>query len=212
MKIRYNAVLLAATFYAGAYTAVAFPPSSHTFSGEHLTRGPSHPLFSFPNEMLSAECTVAGRASTAFTNVFEKTKGFLPKGAEVTADAVQIWPHAIPPFLAPWTYLPQTRRHEDAMNVMLSDDRKTLYFNQGYASLWGETLERKEGMSPYSWMDVISDTDEAIVAVRAYPGGLFIPRVISLIIEKKTGRAAYSFNDGEIGEHSVAGSEIWMCD
>jgi hypothetical protein len=94
---------------------------------------------------------------------------------------------------------------------MLSDDRKTLYWNEGYASLWGETLERKEGMSPYSWLDVISETHKVIVAARAYPGGLFIPQVHSLIIEKETGRATYSFNNGNMAGFLTAGAEIWTC-
>ena len=94
---------------------------------------------------------------------------------------------------------------------MLSDDRKTLYWNEGYASLWGETLERKEGMSPYSWMDVISETDKVIVGARAYPGGLFSPQVHSLMIDKKTGRATYSFNEALPGGTLRSGSEIWTC-
>jgi hypothetical protein len=217
LKKRYKAALLAATFYAGAYTAIASPPTSYTFAGKQILGGPSRALFSSfssPGELLSAECTVEGRASAAYRDVFEEnTKSLEPKGAEVQASAVNIWSHTIlPPFLAPWTYLPESRPHEDARNVMLSDDRKTLYWKEGYASLWGETLERKEGMSPYSWMDVISETDEVIVAARAYPGGLFIPQVSSLIIEKKTGRATYSFNDGSIGGNIMASSETWMCD
>jgi hypothetical protein len=45
---------------------------------------------------------------------------------------------------------------------------------------------------------MVSETDKVIVAVRAYPGGLFIPQVSSLMIEKKTGRATYSFNNGDM--------------
>jgi hypothetical protein len=74
------------------------------------------------------------------------------------------------------------KKRYTAALLALSDDRKTLYWKEGYASLWSETLERKE-VSPYSWMDVLGETDKAIVAIRAYPGGLFIPQVSSLIIE-----------------------------
>jgi hypothetical protein len=119
---------------------------------------------------LSAECDVDGTTSTGYEDVFEEnTKSLAPGGAEVQASAVRIWSDAIlPPFLAPWTYLPKSRPHEDARNVMLSDDRKTLYWHEGYASLWGETLERKEEMSPYSCMEVISETDKVIAAARAF--------------------------------------------
>ena len=214
MKKRYTAALLAATFYAGAYTAIGLPPTRYTFAGEQLPLSPSRALFSSPGALLSAECNVGGRASTAYTSVFDEKTKLVPKGEEVSASAVGIFPSAgnILFVLLPWTYLPKPRPHEDTANVMLSDDRKTLYWAPGNASLWGETLERKEGMSPYSWMDVISETDEVIVAARAYPGGLFIPQVHSLIIEKKTGRAIYSFNDGSIGGNIMAGSETWMCD
>jgi hypothetical protein len=208
VKKRYTAALLAATFYAGAYTAIAVPPTSYTFTGKHFD-APSHALFSSPGELLSAECSVAGRASTAYESVFDE-KSYGPGGAEVTASAVNIFSRGII-FLAPWTRQPESRHHEDTRNVMLSDDRKTLYWNEGYASLWGETLERKEGMSPYSWMDVISDTDKVIVAARAYPGGLFIPQVHSLIIEKETGSATYSFNNGNMAGFLTAGAEIWTC-
>jgi hypothetical protein len=213
VKKRYKAALLAATFYAGAYTVVALPSTSYTFAGKQNRGGPSRALFSSPGELLSAECDVDGTTSTGYKDVFEEnTKSLAPGGAEVQASAVRIWSDAIlPPFLAPWTYLPKSRSHEDARNVMLSDDRKTLYWNEGYASLWGETLERKEGMSPYSWMDVISETDKVIVAARAYPGGLFIPQISSLIIEKKTGRATYSFNSGNMAGVLMAGTEIWTC-
>jgi hypothetical protein len=213
LKKRYTAALLAATFYAGAYTAIALPPTSYTFAGKHLgAPAPSHALFSSPGELLSAECHVAGTTSTAHTDVFEEnTKSLAPVGAKVQASAVSILSSRSFPLLAPWTYLPESRPHEDATNVMLSDDRKTLYWNEGYASLWGETLERKEGMAPYSWMDVISETDKVIVAARAYPGGLFIPKVSSLIIEKKTGRATYSFNNGNMAGFLTAGAEIWTC-
>jgi hypothetical protein len=212
LKKLYKAALLAATFYAGAYTAIGLPPTSYTFAGKHLGfPSPSHALFSSPGELLSAECHVAGTTSTAYTDVFEEnTKSLAPVGAKVHASAVSILSPRSFPLLAPWTYW-KAAPNEDARNVMLSDDRKTLYWNEGYASLWGETLERKEGMAPYSWMDVISETDKVIVAARAYPGGLFIPKVSSLIIEKKTGRATYTFNNGNMAGFLTAGAEIWTC-
>ena len=83
MKKRYIVALLAITFYAGAYTAVTFPPTNYTFAGKHFG-APSHALFSSPGELLSAECHVDGTASTAFKNVFEEnTKSLAPEGAEV---------------------------------------------------------------------------------------------------------------------------------
>lgn len=208
MKKRYTAALLAAAFYAGAYTAIVLPPASYTFAWNEIPLVPTHALFSSPGDLLSAECHVDGRASTAYNDVYkENTKSGARDGAEVGASALSpSWA-----FFAPWTYPLKDRPHEDTRNVMLSGDRKTLYWNEGYASLWGETLERKEGMSPYSWMDVISETDKVIVAARPYPGGLFIPQVHSLMIDKKTGLATYSFNNGEMAGFFVAGSEIWTC-
>jgi hypothetical protein len=58
---------------------------------------------------------------------------------------------------------------------------------------------------------VVSETDKVIVAARAYPGGLFIPQAHSLIIEKETGRATYSFNNGNMAGFLTAGAEIWTC-
>jgi hypothetical protein len=194
--------------HGGSFTANQLYVCREAKPGRPVTR-----TVFFAGELLSAECDVGGTTSTGYEDVFEEnTKSLAPGGAEVQVSAVRIWSDAIlPPFLAPWTYLPKSRPHEDARNVMLSDDRKTLYWHEGYASLWGETLERKEGMSPYSWMEVISETDKVIAAARAYPGGLFIPQVSSLIIEKKTGRATYSFNSGNMAGVLMAGTEIWTC-
>jgi hypothetical protein len=114
---------------------VALPPTSYTFAGKQLSGSPSNALFSSPGMLLSAECAVGGRASTAYTSVFdeEKTK-WAPKGEEVSASAVSIFSSAGNILFFPWTYLPKNHPHEDARNVMLSDDRKTLYWNEGYAS------------------------------------------------------------------------------
>lgn len=222
MKKRYKAALLIATFYAGAYTTVALPPDNYTFSGRSILL--SSARFSTSGDALevavsrNAECTIVGTADAAFKDVYdEKAKRLEPKGADVHARAVNIFPTSSIPILTPWAWGEKNlKSHADseanARNVTLSDDRKTLYWREGYASLWGETLERKEGMSPYNWLEVVSETDDVLVAARVYPGGLFIPQVSSLIMEKKTGRATYSFNHGNMVGILVAGTEIWTCD
>jgi hypothetical protein len=129
LKKRYKAALLAAMFYAGAYTAVAFPRTSYTFAGKPSSITPSKELFSTPGELLSAECGVDGRASANYDTVFDEGTRKMGPGATVQASAVSIWRSSILlPFLLPWRYLPERRPHEDMMNVMLSDDRKTLYW------------------------------------------------------------------------------------
>jgi hypothetical protein len=216
--------LLATTFYAGAYTVVELQPDNYSFFGHTILD--SSARFTKTGDPLevdvarNAECTIAGTASAAFKNLYdEKTGKMAPGGADVDARAVNIYPSGDlpPPLLVPWRWgEKKTKSHadrdEDARNVMLSGDRKTLYWKQGYASLWGETLERKEGMSPYDWLDVVSETDDELIAARVYPGGLFTPSVSSLIMNKKTGRPIYSFNHGDITGILVAGVETWTCD
>ena len=79
MKNRYKAALLAATFYAGAYTAVALPPTSYTFAGRSILLSTAR--FATSGDALevavsrNAECTLVGTVGAAFKDVYdEKTQ------------------------------------------------------------------------------------------------------------------------------------------
>jgi hypothetical protein len=193
-KVISRTAILAATFCGGFYTARILPPRTYTFESRSIFNHSPPPLDQ-NGKIWSLECATEGTASAYFKSIYnENTKSYVHEGAGVEAS----WHPAL--------------EHGYERNVMFSADRKTLYWNYGYASLWGETLERKEGMSPYHWMDVINETDKFIVAVRAYPGGQFIPQISSLIIEKETMHATYTTNStGVATSDSGTFNEIWGC-